>query len=417
LGGRWLSRPFVDLCEHSAFGPRFSGSLYARDGNVGTLRTTDISADGHIDYHTMPLARLDLSQFAQHILRSGDLVITRSGRVGTAAIFENFVLPVLPGAFLIRFRLKSDVADPKFFRYYFNSAGGQQLIQSVATGSVQQNINVTSLHRLIVPVPPLSEQRRIAEILGSLEDKIELNRRMNETLDVIARAIFKSWFVDFDNIAEFQESDIGPIPLGWRVLRAGDAVRVCGGSTPPTGQSDFWGGDIAFATPKDLAPLSSTVLLKTARTITEEGAETISSGVLPPGTLLLSSRAPIGYLAISTIPIAVNQGFVAMICDGPVGTQYMLHWCQQNMELIVGAANGTTFLEISKGSFKQLRVIVPDATKASEYEAIASSLHERTVTNETESATLASLRDTLLPKLLSGEIPVRAAEIKVAEVV
>ena len=157
MAGEWRSVPFAQLCEHSAFGPRFAGDLYAMDGNVATLRTTDISADGRIEYDTMPLARLDLSKQQQHTLRRNDLVITRSGRIGTAALFDGFHLPVLPGAFLIRFRLKTDIADPFYYRYFFNSPAGQELLNSVATGSVQQNLNITSVHGLQVPMPPLHQ--------------------------------------------------------------------------------------------------------------------------------------------------------------------------------------------------------------------------------------------------------------------
>ncbi len=242
--GEWQSAEFAQICEHSAFGPRFAGELYTTDGNVATLRTTDISADGRIEYDTMPLASLDLERFQQHLLRVDDLVITRSGRIGTTALFNGFHLPVLPGAFLIRFRLKRDIAEPRFYRYFFNSPVGQELLTSVATGSVQQNINITSVHGLPVPVPPLSEQRAIAHILGTLDDKIELNRRTNETLEAMARAIFKSWFVDFDPvrakaegrdpglpkyIAElfpdyFEESGLGEVPAGWSLTSLSEVL-------------------------------------------------------------------------------------------------------------------------------------------------------------------------------------------------
>ena len=109
---------FGEICEHSAFGPRFSSDEYAVDGNVGTLRTTDISADGRIELSTMPIARLDLDRFKQHVLKRDDLVITRTGRVGTTAVFTDFRLPVIPGAFLIRFRLNRSVANPKFYCYF-----------------------------------------------------------------------------------------------------------------------------------------------------------------------------------------------------------------------------------------------------------------------------------------------------------
>src|SRR5712691_63574 len=169
-------------------------------------------------------------------------VVTRSGRVGTTAVFKGFRLPVLPGAFLIRFRLKHEVAYPRFYQYFFNSPAGQELLISVATGSVQQNLNITSVHGLDIPVPPLPDQRSIAHILSTLDDKIELNRRMNETLEAMARALFKSWFVDFDPVRakaegrnpglpqpladlfpdRFEGSELGEIPARWKVAALGD---------------------------------------------------------------------------------------------------------------------------------------------------------------------------------------------------
>ena len=135
----WQEVPFEHIVEDSAFGPRFPGTAYADDGNIATLRTTDISADGHISYDTMPLAQLDETTFAKHFLKPGDLVITRSGRIGTTAIFEGHENQVLPGAFLIRFRL-SEEAYPRFFLYWFNSNLGQHRLLSVARGAAQPSV-------------------------------------------------------------------------------------------------------------------------------------------------------------------------------------------------------------------------------------------------------------------------------------
>jgi type I restriction enzyme S subunit len=201
MGGEWPLSRFADLCEHSAFGPRFSSDEYAPGGNVACLRTTDVDSSGRINLATMPLARLDLARFRNHLLQRGDLIITRTGAyLGKAAVFEDFRLPVLPGAFSIRFRIKRSVADPYFLRYYFNSQEGQAAITSIRTGSAQPNVNIPNLHSLRIPVPPLTLQKAIVGVLAALDDKIELNRRMNETLEAMARALFKSWFVDFDPV-------------------------------------------------------------------------------------------------------------------------------------------------------------------------------------------------------------------------
>ena len=213
----------------------------------------------------------------------------------------------------------------------------------------------------------------------------------------------------------FEASIGGPVPRGWRVGEIGDEVGVRGGSTPSTTNPSYWDGVIPFATPKDLAGLSSAAVLRTERRITYAGAATISSGVLPPGTVLMSSRAPIGYLAIAETAVCVNQGFIAMTCDGPLPNQYVLHWARHNMELIVGNANGTTFLEISKRNFRPLNVVVPPRALCEHFQEIAAGLHQRVVGNLREMACLDQLRNALLPRLMAGDSWPRESELQQAQ--
>ncbi|WP_418390567.1 restriction endonuclease subunit S, partial [Akkermansia sp.] len=285
--------------------------------------------------------------------------------------------------------------------------------------------------------PSLSEQRAIAHILGTLDDKIECNRRMNETLEAMARALFKAWFVDFEPVRakldgrwqrgqslpglpahlydlfpdRLVDSELGRVPEGWNHSTIGAEVFVCGGSTPSTKEPDFWkGGHHHWATPKDLSSLKFPVLLDTDRMITDAGLAKISSGVLPIGTVLLSSRAPIGYLAITEVPTAINQGFIAMKCDAILSNVFVLLWCRENMDAIIGNANGSTFQEISKSNFRPIPVIVPSRPVLVSFEKLANSLYRQLVANERQSRTLAQLRDTLLPKLISGELRIKDVE-------
>ena len=217
------------------------------------------------------------------------------------------------------------------FAYYFLQDTSTSPATTPAARS-RRSIAISFI-RYRYDVPPLAEQRAIAHILGTLDDKIELNRRMNETLEAMARALFKSWFVDFDPVRakaegrdpglpkpladlfpdSFEDSELGEIPKGWEIKSIGDLADVVGGTTPSTKEPAFWeGGTHAWATPKDLSGLSVPVLLDTERRITDAGLSQIGSGLLPKGTVLLSSRAPIGYLAVAEIPVAINQGFIAM---------------------------------------------------------------------------------------------------------
>lgn len=146
------------------------------------------------------------------------------------------------------------------------------------------------------------------------------------------------------------------------------------------------------------------MLLETDRKITVAGVQRISSSLLPIGTVLLSSRAPIGYLAITGIPTAVNQGFIAMICERRLSNLYVLFWCHENIEHIQGISGGSTFAEISKKAFRPLPVVVPSKKILQVYEDIGRSLYGRIVSNTREFAPLASLRDTLVPKMVSGDL-------------
>ncbi len=318
--------------------------------------------------------------------------------------------------------------DPRFLSYFLRGLDFLAYSDKAAVPGLNRN----HLHQAKVCIPlDVREQRAIAHILGTLDDKIELSRRMNETLEEMARAIFKSWFVDFDPVRakmegrqpvgmddevaalfpdSFENSALGEIPRGWSVEFIGEAVKVMGGGTPSTKEPSFWeDGTHCWATPKDLSKLQSPVLLDTERKVTDAGLAKISSGLLPVGTVLLSSRAPIGYLAVARVPVAVNQGFIAMLCNGSLTTHYMLHWTRINVEQIKGRAGGSTFPEISKKNFRTMLVLAPPRELLSAFEAQVVSLYGKMSANLRHSSTLTAVRDALLPKLLSGEVRVKEA--------
>lgn len=281
-----------------------------------------------------------------------------------------------------------------------------------------------------VPLP--DEQRAIADVLGALDDKIEQNRLTAQKLERLARAIFQAWFVDFEPVRakaagatafpsmpqpvfdalpdRFEDSEIGSVPEGWSVKSIDDVVTVKGGGTPSTKNSEFWdGGGYCWATPKDMSRLAHPMLLNTERRITDAGANSISSGILPVGTVLMSSRAPVGYLAIAGVPTAINQGFIAMICDGPLPSTYVLNWAFASLDAIKARASGTTFPEISKKNFRPLPVVVPTPDVIEAYRQAADPLFDLLKACVKESEQLATVRDYLLPKLLRGDVRLEVA--------
>jgi type I restriction enzyme S subunit len=187
---------------------------------------------------------------------------------------------------------------------------------------------------------------------------------------------------------------------------------VHGGGTPSTKVEEYWeGGTHYWLTPKDLSGMKHPILLSTARKITDKGLDKISSGLLPVGTVLLSSRAPVGYLVLSGVPTAINQGFIAMVCDGVLPPLYVFHWTQSVMDEIKSRASGTTFPEISKTAFRPIKVCVPTKPILESFTAAVEPLFEKLAANIRESQSLEKLRDYLLPKLLSGEVCVQVGPL------
>jgi len=427
------------------------GDLFAEPTRNGLTRPKDVRGEGvkmvnmgelfaHPRLCDVPMERVPLSESEgeRFLLKDGDLLFARQSLVlegaGKCSLFLRDDEPVTFESHVTRVRLDPQKAHSGYYFYYFQSHQGQSAIRSIVEqGAGASGIRGSDLATLEVQWQPLPAQRAIAHVLGTLDDKIELNRRMNETLEEMARALFRSWFVDFDPVRAKMEgrwrsgeslpglpadiydlfpgrlvpSELGDIPEGWKVKPLGEVVDVVGGTTPSTKVAEYWEeGTHCWATPKDLSALSAPVLLDTERRITDTGLQQIGSGLLPQGTLLLSSRAPIGYLAVADVPVAINQGFIAIPPKQGHSTFFMLHWCNVFYEEIVARANGSTFLEISKGNFRQIPFVLPTAEMLREFDLRVQPFHQRIVRNELESRALATQRDALLPRLVSGEVRV-----------
>lgn len=311
----------------------------------------------------------------------------------------------------------------------------REYCRGYATGTTTLGLARDDFLNFPVPIPTSAESLLVV-VLEGIERRITLLRETNTTLEAIAQALFKSWFVDFNPVRakaegrqpegmdaatatlfpdSFEESELGLVPEGWQVKPVGETVECLGGGTPNTKEPSYWQpAEHAWTSPKDLSALQSPVLLRTERKLSTLGLTKVSSGLLPAGTLLLSSRAPIGYLAISQMPVAINQGYIAMPPGGALSPLYMLFWCRQNMEGIKGRANGSTFMEISKSAFRPIPALVPSSEVLNAFAEVADPLFKRLVENERQAQTLTLLRDTLLPRLISGQLRLPDAE-KLAE--
>jgi type I restriction enzyme S subunit len=286
-----------------------------------------------------------------------------------------------------------------------------------------------TIRGLPVLLPPLPEQRAIAQILGTLDDKIELNRRMSETLEAMARALFKSWFVDFDPVRakaegrdpglpgpladlfpnSFQDSELGEIPKGWEVKPFAETVDIIGGGTPKTAQAEYWGGDIPWFSVVD-APVDSDVwVVDTEKKVTQLGVDNSSTLVLAVGTTILSARGTVGRAALVGVPMAMNQSCYGLRRAGSEG--YFNYFSTRRLvSLLQQHAHGSVFSTITRATLTGIRVPDPPAAAVKAFEARVRPALLRIKAALHEARSLAALRETLLPKLISGELRIKDAE-------
>ena len=386
--------------------------------------------------HAREIARIDVREFTGSGTRfkNGDTLLARitpcleNGKTAYVSGLEGDTVAHGSTEYIV-IAEKQNVSDGLFAYYLTRSSEFRSFAIGHMEGtSGRQRVPTAAVAKFQFRLPPLPEQKAIAHILGTLDDKIELNRRMNATLEAMARALFQSWFVDFDPVrakldgrkpagldaataalfpTHFQDSSIGHIPQGWTVEPVGEVVECVGGGTPSTAEPKYWeAGTHHWTTPKDFSSLQAPVLLDTDRKLTDAGVAKISSGLLPAGALLLSSRAPVGYLAIAAMPVAINQGFIAIKCNERASNFFMLNWCQTNMAEIESRATGTTFAEISKTNFRPILVELPPKELMAAFTEKVAPLYAQITANLQQSHTLATIRDALLPKLLSGKLTI-----------
>jgi len=440
MGSDWPVTTVGSICDLVTKGttPTTLGFGF-EEGDVNFVKVESITRDG--SFIKDKLGRIsDETHRAlkRSQLRAGDVLFTIAGTIGRTAIVSNSILPANTNQAVAIARPKAGLVMPLFLRYVLSNPTFTATAVSRTVQSVQANFSLTELKDSRLLLPTLEEQSLIVAVLGTLDGRISLLRETNATLEAIAQALFKSWFVDFDPVHakqkgiapagmdeataalfpdRFDESEMGPVPMGWPVVPVGELVECVGGATPDTKEPTFWSPGVhAWTTPKDLSGLPAPILLHTERRLSSKGLAKIGSGLLPVGTLLLSSRAPIGYLAIAQLPVAINQGYIAIPPGSRLPPLYMLFWCDQNMETIKARANGSTFMEISKKAFRPIPAIAPPAAVIDAFMKTATPLFDRLSENERQAQTLAMLRDTLLPRLISGQLRLPQAESQLVAV-
>lgn len=380
-----------------------------------------------------------------YVLHEGDLLVTMTDLSKQAdTLGYPALVPKPHGArFLHNQRLGKVLIKPNaeldagFLFYLLLTTEYRNEILASATGTTVKHTSPGRILAHKAVIPPLPEQKAIAHILGPLDDKIELNRRMNATLEAIARARFQSWFVDFDPVrakldgrkptgldattaalfpTHFQDSSLGHIPQGWEVCPLTDKIELLSGGTPKTGEPDYWDGDIPWFSVKDAPTETDVWVIHTEKSVTKLGISNSAAQVFPEKTTIITARGTVGKLALTGTPMAMNQscyGVRGITGYGDYFTYYSLRAATAQLQQ---RTHGTVFDTITRQTFETLDCIFPPPKLTAAFDLAVEPLLEQIRANLHQSRTLAALRDTLLPKLLSGELCVANVGEEVASV-
>ena len=369
----------------------------------------------------------DLKRVGKKISKSGDVVFTSKGTVGRFAFVRNDTPQFVYAPQLCFWRsLDESAICSRWLYYWMQSIEFYRQYKGVSGQTdMAEYVSLQDQRKMKITLPPLQVQKRIASILGAFDDKIELNRQMNTTLEGMAQALFKSWFVDFDPVrvkaegrptglpshiaklfpSEFEDSTLGQIPKGWKVGALCDLFDIHGGGTPKTSVSDYWNGSIPWFSVTD-SPSNNVFVIDTEKHITEEGLNNSSVNLLPIGTTVISARGTVGKCCIAGIPMTTNQSCYALRAKKGFQDYYVYFSVVQQVENLQRSGHGSVFNTITRNTFTTIFQPLPPPTIVDTWETKVTTIMQRMQSNAFEINTLSTLRDTLLPKLLSGEIKI-----------
>ena len=362
------------------------------------LRITDINDDGTLN--KSGLMSVSDEKAEQYLLKPNDIVFARTGgSTGRSYFYDGTDGEFVYAGFLIKFSIDSTKVNPRFIKYYCLSQEYRGWVHSFNTGSTRGNINAQTYANMSILLPSREQQDLLVDTLSVIDEKIKLNTAINENLEQQAQAYFVDLFI----------TNADP---NWRIGTISDLGKVVGGGTPSKKVEEYYTSDgIAWITPKDLSNDKSKFVAHGETDITELGLAKSSATLMPKGTVLFSSRAPIGYIAIADGQVCTNQGFKSIVPFDNVGTAFVYYFLKENLSAIENVASGSTFKEVSGSTMKNFTAIIPDNDTLAEFQRFCSPLFEQQRALEYENRYLSSIRDTLLPKLMNGEIDVSEVRI------
>lgn len=360
---------------------------------------------GEFDLSGLREMRFESHELDRYGLKHGDIVMCEGGEPGRCAIWKNHSSSMMIQKALHRIR-PHECLNPEFLYYYFLYKGRTGYLAQFFTGATIKHLPREKLALVEVPIPPREIQTGIASVLSAYDDLIENNRRRIQLLEESARLLYKEWFVRLRFPGHEHVKVVDGVPEGWERKLISEVCETVGGGTPKTKVPEYWGDEITWVVPTDITRNDCLYLTSSARSITEKGLKESSAKMIPPFTILMTSRASVGYFAMMDHEVCTNQGFINIIPSSPSHRMYFLFNLMSRVEEIRSNAKGTTYPEISKGRFRSMDIVIPPNHLISEFCAYADNLFAQICCLKKQTEKTLHARDLLLPRLMNGEVAV-----------
>lgn len=349
---------------------------------------------------------------ADYVLKEGDFIVTMTDLSKTIdTLGYSALVPKSKRTYLHNQRIglvtfKSDECDRGYIYWLMRTREYQRSIANTSTGATVHHTSPKKIYDYDLEVPPLSTQHRIATILSRYDSLIENYQKQIKLLEEAAQRLYKEWFIDLRFPGHENTKIVDGVPEGWEKKKISDVCETVGGGTPSTKVPAYYkGGRIKWVTPTDITRNNCICLLDTDKKITEEGLRNSSTKMVPAGTILMTSRASVGYFGIADFEVCTNQGFISCI-PIPNMQMYLLFNLMSRVDEIRKKAGGSTYLEISKSVFRNFDIVCPSEIILLQFQDKASLVLKKEKTLSLQLRLLTEARDRLLPKLMSGEITV-----------
>ena len=384
------------------------------------------------------LPECDAWKAGNKISEVGDVVFTSKGTVGRFGYVAESIQRFVYSPQLCFWRsLDRSAIDPRFLFYWVQGKEFYQQYKSVSQKTdMAEYVSLSDQRSMEITLPFSGQQKAIAHILGTLDDKIELNRKTNETLEAMAKALFKSWFVDFDPVRakaegrltelpeeisdlfpdSFEDSELGEIPSGWECCSFTQLVEVISGGTPKTSVDEYWNGSINWFSVVDAPSGCDCWVIQTEKSITPQGLDNCSSKLLPTSTTIISARGTVGKVCLTGQDMAMNQSCYGLRSKAANGEYFCFYLTKSLVEILEARAHGSVFSTITRDTLDGVSTISPPLEVIQSFNGIAGALLGKIKNNLDDNRILGNQRDALLPKLISGEIRIPDAEKMLEEV-